>query len=518
MRPRAAKGRTRRAPAACGFFFLLVGSASIDCGQTSEAPSGPLVVRIGVPEVAVSAANIGLSPVAAFLTTEGLTTRNHDGRIRPLLAESWTSSDNGLTWRFYLRSGVTFHDGTLATADVVAEALRASIARQQRRGFSPGLEDIVSVQAAGPAEIGIRLRRRSTFLLEDLEVPISRVRPDKSVVATGAFKTVSENDSEIVLEAYDAYHQGRPQIDRVNIRAYPTLRTAWASLMRKEIDVLWDLSRDAVEFAGSSDVALYSYLRQYVYTVGFNSARGKFTRTSVRRALNAAIDRDALIRDVLGGQGVPATGPIWPHHWAYDPNVKGYVHDPLLASATLDAIGLKPVSQPDGRRSRFTFTCILPENWANWERMALNIQKQLYDVAVDMQLQVVSAEEFDKRLRTGDFDAVMVEMLSGPFLSRPYSFWRWGGEQKPYNVFGYRNSAADRWFDAIRSAPTDAEYRVAVGQLQRVIIDDPPALFLAWSERTRAASRRFHVPMEPGRDPIPSFWRWTVNHGAATTH
>jgi len=516
-RPRAARRRTRRIPVACGIILLLLASLGGGCRATPQ-PQQPVIVRIGVPEVAVSAADVGLRQVASFLTTEGLTTRNHDGRVRPRLAESWTASPDGLTWRFSLDQKVTFHDGTAATAPIVVEALRAAIAEQQRRGFTPGLDDIVHVQATGPAEIVIRLRRRSTFLLEDLEVALSRVNPDKSTVATGAFRTASETESEIELEAYDAYHQGRPQIDRVKIRAYPTLRTAWASLMRQEIDVLWDLSRDAVEFAGSSDVALYSYLRQYVYVLAFNSASTKLAKTPVRRALNAGTDREALIRDVLRGQGVAATGPVWPQHWAYDASVKGYVHDPLLAAATLDAVGLKPISKPDGRTSRLSFTCILPTNWVLWERMALNLQKQLYDIGVDMQLQMVSAEEFNRRLGSGDFDAVLIEMLSGPFLSRPYAFWRWGGQRKRFNVFGYRNAAADRWFDAIRSAATEAEYRVAVGQLQRVMIEDPPALFLAWSERTRAASRRFHVPVEPGRDPIPNFWRWTVNTADTTTH
>jgi len=136
-----------------------------------------------------------------------------------------------------------------------------------------------------------------------------------------------------------------------------------------------------------------------------------------------------------------------------------------------------------------------------------------------MQVQPLAAEEYDSRIRTADFDAIMIEMLSGPFLSRPYIFWRWGGEPTRYNVFGYRSAAADRWFDALRFAPTDAEYRVAASQLQRALLEDPPAIFLAWSQRTRAIARRFNVPVDPGRDPIPTLWRWTVSDaGHATTH
>jgi peptide/nickel transport system substrate-binding protein len=299
----------------------------------------------------------------------------------------------------------------------------------------------------------------------------------------------------------------------VVLRAYPTVRTAWAAMMRGEIDVLYDVSRDAVEFAGSSDVALYSYLRHYVYLIAFNSARPLFAPTPVRRALNAAIDRDALIKSVLRGQGAPASGPFWPLHWAFDPSLPRYAYDPSLAGAALDAAGLRLVRRPDGRRSRMRFTCILPANWVVWERITLNVQKQLYDIGVDMQLQVLPEKEFNERIRAGDFDAVMLEMRSGPFLSRPYVYWRWGGEQTEYNVFGYRSAAADRWFEGIRAAGSDAEYRAAAAQLQRAMRDDPPALFLAWTQRTRAVSRRFAVPVDATRDPMPSFAQWRA--GAA---
>jgi peptide/nickel transport system substrate-binding protein len=510
--------RTRLCRVACGFLFAAVGVSTAGCTQSGPAAEpGPVVVRVGVPEADITASDVGLNQVAELLTLEGLTTQNPDGRARPRLAERWTASDDGLTWRFILRNGINFHDGSSANASVIVDSLRATSVRA-RRGLRPGLADIISINALGPSEIEIRLRRPSTFLLDDLDLEITRVLPDKSVVGTGAFRKVSGDDSQMTFEAHETYYQGRPKLDRVVVRAYPTLRTAWASLMRQEIDVLWDLSRDAVEFAGSSDVALHSFLRHYVYVIAFNSVRPKFASTPVRRALNAAIDRDALIRDVLRGQGLPASGPVWPLHWAYDSALKGYAHDPSLAGTTLEVAGLKSTMGRDGRRSRLTFQCILPENWVVWERLALNVQKQLYDIGVDMQLQMLSAEEFNKRLRTGDFDAVMIELLSGPFLSRPYAFWRWGGEQTAYNVFGYRSAAADRWFDAIRSAPTDAEYRVAAGQLQRALLDDPPALFLAWSQRTRAVNRRFNVQVDTSHDPMPNILRWTVGNGSRAAH
>ncbi len=68
---------------------------------------------------------------------------------------------------------------------------------------------------------------------------------------------------------------------------------------------------------------------------------------------------------------------------------------------------------------------------------------------------------------------------------------------------------ADAALDGIRHAPDDGAYKDGVAAFQRAIIDDPPAIFLAWSERARAVSTRFEVPVEPGRDVLSTlrFWR-----------
>lgn len=515
----SSRHRTYAQRVSCGFFLTLLGSVAGSC--TANPPDPPqtteLVARIGVPEANVSTSDSGLMQVAGLLSEEGLTYRGSDGRPVGRLAQRWSSSSDGLTWQFTLHDNVTFHDGSPANANAVVQALRSAVARSNQLGLFPSLADVVSVSETSETGIEIKLKRASTFLLEDLDFSVTRRSSGKTVVGTGAFKVTRSEPGEIHMDRHEGYHQGPPAVSRVTIRAYPTLRTAWASLMRGEIDILYDLSRDAVEFVGSSEVGLYSYLRHYVYVIALNSERSQFASTTVRRALNAALDREQLIRKVLKGQGIAANGPLWPEHWAYDSALRGYGYDPSLAGATLDAAGLRVRESAGGRRTRFSFTCIVPEDWLTWARMALEVQKQLYDIGVDMQLEPLSAEEYDKRLRNSDFEAVMIELWSGPTFSRPYVFWRSGGKRTAYNVFRYRNPTADRWFDAIRSSRSDAEYRLAAGELQRTLLEDPPGLFLAWSQRTRAISRKFDVPVEPGRDPMAAFWRLKANTYASNS-
>jgi len=105
----------------------------------------------------------------------------------------------------------------------------------------------------------------------------------------------------------------------------------------------------------------------------------------------------------------------------------------------------------------------------------------------------------------------LIDLISGPTLSRPYIFWRSGSRFQGLNVFGYENLEAERLFGLLRTATNEAAVRSAVSRLQRVLLDDPPALFLAWNERTRAVRRDFQLVYEEDRDPLYTIWQWTEN-------
>jgi peptide/nickel transport system substrate-binding protein len=126
-------------------------------------------------------------------------------------------------------------------------------------------------------------------------------------------------------------------------------------------------------------------------------------------------------------------------------------------------------------------------------------------VGVDLQLELVSIDEWFRRAQAGDFDVLWVDALMGPSLLRPYQYWHTGS---PNNWGHYSSPAVDDALDQVRHAADDDEYRAGVSAFQRAIIDDPPAIFLAWSQRARAVSTRFEVPVEPGRDVLATLRLW----------
>ena len=496
----------RRAWFLCGVFLLFIALVSGCTSATPTEGAGRNILTIGAPEGLM--ADLGPQNLVAFLTVEGLTQLNGNGRAIPRLAEGWSWERDGRSLRILLRPDVTLHDGTPLTAPLAADLLREAVARPSNQTLYTALRDISSISAEGERDLVVTLSQPSAFLPEDLELPLA-VGPER--IGTGPYRVVKREGSEIVMRRFERYYDGIPHIEQVVVRPFGTMRTAWASLLRREVDMVTHVPPDAIQFLQNEDVDVVTFPRRYQYLVAFNSRRPPFNSAGVRRALNYAVNRQALIEDVLQGRGNPSTGPLWPRHWAYDTSIASFGFDPNLAMSLLNDAGFGLDVRHAGRpRSRFRFTCLVPADYSLIERVGLTVQKQLYNIGVDMQFEVVSIKEFDSRIRDGRFEAILIDMLSGPSFGRSYLFWASTTRFKGLNVFGYENPEAERLWGILRTSTNDAAIRSATSNLQRVLLADPPALFLAWDERSRAIRRDFQVVRDPDRDPVSTISRWTT--------
>jgi peptide/nickel transport system substrate-binding protein len=308
------------------------------------------------------------------------------------------------------------------------------------------------------------------------------------------------------MNAVDVYYRGRPKIDRIIIRAYPTVRTAWAAMMRGDIDFLYEVGPGAVEFMrGEASVNVFSFLRSYLLGVILNSRKPVFNDWRVRRALNYAIDRETVVHSAFRGHGMAATGPAWPQHWAYDSTVPKLSYDPMRATALFDSASLPLKPHDSGLPSRLSFTAILPENFALWERMGLLVQRDLAKIGVDMQLETLSVTEFFSRIAAGNFDAILTEFVVGNSPSRPLTFWH---SQSKRNVFGYTNPSMDSAFESMRRASNENEYRDGFRRFQIEGVENPPAIYLVLGEISRAVSKRIQVVAQPGNDILHTIADW----------
>jgi ABC-type transport system substrate-binding protein len=242
----------------------------------------------------------------------------------------------------------------------------------------------------------------------------------------------------------------------------------------------FDLTRTA------SGTKVFTFQRPYSYVVILNVKNPSLRDSSLRRALNEAINRDELVSKILDGHARAADGPIWPQHWVEPDRLSHFRYRPEPASM-----------------HKTTFTCLYSD--PSFERIALFIKQQLEAVGVDVRMQLTSYDEASRRVNAGDFDAWLADVGLGPSFFRQSLFWHSGST---YNWGHYSSAKVDAALDAIKASRNEEEYKAGASAFQQSMIEDPPAIFLAWSERARAVSTRFDVHTEPGRDILSTLRLW----------
>jgi|SRR5579871_2047985 len=467
-------------------------AATLSCRNGASAAKGPptTLLRVGLSlgNVALLNPNQGIRQIGQNITTEGLARPAEDGRMVPQLADRWQLEDGGQMIEIDLKAGVKFQDGSLADAAAIANLLPSAIRSQ----FGLVADTIQNVRAVGANRIEIRYRRPSPLMLETLESPIVKPGPNGS---TGPFVASPNSPNEWVANAN--YHLGRPAIDAIVASTFPSVRSAWAELLRNNIDMLYEVGPDALDsLENATNVAVFTFTRGYQYVFVFDS-RSSALSQNVRRAINLAIDRSQLVQSAVNGHGVPSWGPVWPKHWAVAAaDAPTFEYAPKRAAALMNG-------------KKVHLNCLMPAD-PLYERVALELKRQLAAIGVDIDWHTLPPDEMVTAQRRGAYDAVLTELISGPTPLRHYILWHSKGS---IHIEGRGNATVDAALNRLPDATNDDEYRTAVRGVQQAFVDDPPAAFLNWTQRARAVSRRFTVPQpEPGRDILATLPQWTASN------
>lgn len=489
---RAASGEVTRLARRCLTAAATLSLAGVvGCGQAPDVPPSGTALRIGFGLSSGRNPSAGIRQAARFVAFEGLINFSRHGRPQPWLAESWSTSGDGLTLRVRLKPDIAFHDNQPLTAVTV----RDSLERQLPEYMGSLFQDVERIDVLSPLEVGITMKRRSNFVLEALDGGIAS--PGNPMAGTGPFiASPPDPDGSIAMTANAAYREGRPLLPGIRFRPYTSVRAAWADLLRGEVDMLYEVGIDALDSLETSrNVRLFTFPRNYAYLLILNVRRPSLRDPEVRRQLNAAVDREALVAQALGNHGRPADTPIRQEHWAHDAGAPRFTY------------------APSPLRSPLRLHCLFGD--PSLERLAVALQRQLQAVGVELELERVPVDQIYERTKRGDFDVLLADVVAGPTLVRPLWFWYSNAQ---FNWGGYSNAAVDRALDAVREAPDDGAYRAGVSAFERAIVADPPAVFIAWSERARAVSTAFDVPAEPGRDILGTLRLWRPAAGGPVRH
>ncbi|HXH10065.1 MAG TPA: ABC transporter substrate-binding protein [Alphaproteobacteria bacterium] len=277
------------------------------------------------------------------------------------IAQRWEEAADHLSWTFYLRQGVRFHDGTELTAEDVKFSIDSLFEPKAVSALlGPAKGAFKEVEVKDPYTVVIHLKQPAVFLpwnfscatgSEGMILPkkyFQQVGADafaRSPIGSGPYKVVKNAiGSSIELEAVDRHwHVGVPRFKRLAFLLVPEESTRLAQLQTGEADII-AVSRERVPDVKAAGFTVFSKLNDQVVAVYMQQQWDPvpIADKRVRQALNYAIDKEAIMRFVFAGQGVPAAMyPIGSYGVAggADPNLEPYPYDPQKAKALLAEAG-----------------------------------------------------------------------------------------------------------------------------------------------------------------------------------
>jgi len=453
----------------------------------------------------------------------------------PNLAESWTISEDGLTYIFTLASGVTFHDGepfdsadVKFTFDLLLNEATASAY------FSLFSGRVATVEATDASTIVVTLTAPSPTFLNDLssysigilpEHLLADVAPEAVAasefattkpVGTGPFKLGEFRAGEaLILEANPDYFRGAPKLEGYVLKVLGDTTVAYQQLKTGEVDVApiaADFFEDAQAQENFTPVVIDTFGISFLsFNQDATTGSAALQDIAVRQAIFLAIDRQLIIDRILSGLGKVAVGSQPPASFAAQPDAitaETLAYDPAKAMALLDAAGW--VAGDDGIRAKdgvkLSFSALANAATKTNEGIVLAIQEFLLEVGIELTPAFEADAYWDKLLGK----QFQIALVAYTFAPDPDQSLAWSSTS-PYNPNGYSNPEVDALLTRGLAA-TDIDERKGIYlEIENILLTDLPAAVLIFDQRVTGVNNRIqnYVPTAVG-------YYWAIHHDAPT--
>lgn len=427
---------------------------------------------------------------------EGLVEFGEGTDIRPCLAERWEVSEDGLSYMFWLKRGIRFHNGKeLAAKDVEKSFLRVlhpsartpgtwvfemvAGAEEYMRGSTNTVEGI---HVMGSHALRIRLREPVPFFLGMLAQCYAFVIPSemteqhtplREVCGTGPFKLDRmEPDRLLEMSRFDDYH-GRPMpyVDSVAVRFGIPEPDIAEQLKAGKIHFSYELQKSSLEYFLNMPEwrpRLQTNVQLYTSLIALNCRIAPLTDVRVRQAISYAIDRERIVKTVVGSeQAVIARSLLPPGLQGHDPQAIGYLYDPSRARNLL-----RQANIPEGT----TLEMLQAETGTNQEILRV-IAENLKDVGLDLHVQFLGPDLLQQAIEAGKVPIRLTKWVAD--YPDPDNFLYVTFHSKnPALQTGFQNKEFDRLVEEARLV-ADIRERVHLYQkAERIWMEESPCIAL----------------------------------------
>src|SRR6056297_287692 len=339
---------TRRALGAAATAALI--SLPFGLPATAQTPPGVLVVgQIAEPKSLDPHAVTAVNDFRILMNVYDGLVRYRDGtlEVEPALAESWEISEDGTEYTFALREGITFHDGT----PLDAEAVKFNFDRMLNEEhpyhdtgpfpLSFFFSAIEETEVVDPLTVRFTLNAPYAPFLSNLAYPTGLIVSPEAVkahgkdvgrnpVGTGPFTFAEWRSNEaVVVERNDDYWGDAAGTEAVVFRPITDANTRVAEMLAGGIDLMVEVPPTSLGQFSGDGFSVAEQAGPHVWFLILNAKEGPFADKRVRQAANYAINKEAIVNDVLEGTAAVAAGPTPPAFaWAYNESLEPYPYDP----------------------------------------------------------------------------------------------------------------------------------------------------------------------------------------------
>ena len=461
--------------------------------QSAASEGGAKTIAMTAPFA--PSANGAIESDDAFIlsrtgSVETLLKIDFDGRIKPLLAQSWSVSGDG-AWEFKLREDVNFHDGAHFDGQSVVEAINyIRGVPNPPRGFTA--ENIDSVEATADYTVVVRSSEPDVLLPSRFATPGTAILtpaayrergdapPNPVGAGTGPFVIEGKISIESIRSVRNEnYRDGIANLDAGETFFVPDGLVRAAMLETGEVDFVRHLPISQLPiFEGNTDFNIRRAQQPRTVTLYVNNRNGPFADLNVRKAAQHAIDRSAIVEAVLEGVGEPAVGPFAPSEAWVNPDLVPYEYDPERAKALLAEAGY---AEGEAQVALWTYP-----SRAEFPAMAVALHEMLNEGGFSTEIRLAPWGALVDDVFAGNYDMFLVSRghlidAYDPegYLTADYSC----GSLDVSNYANYCNPQVDELIEQARPiADLQARYEI-YRRIQQILHDDASTAFINYTEQ-----------------------------------
>lgn len=515
---RFSRGRAIAAASALAIVLAACGSGTGSSGSTtggtqaaaaagSSSAAGGAVTRGGNLTIARAQDAKSMNNILTFDNTsififeqimEPLFTVTKDGAsTQPLLAESYKISPDKLTYTIKLRPGVKFSNGQAMTSKDVKFSIDADTAHADTGwGYINGA--IKDVQAPDPETVVIQLKYPWAPLIADLALFSNAIVPDnyggktmeqfyEAPIGTGPFKWGEWKKGQYLklVANTDYWQKGQPYLDSVTFSVVPDSNTRKLQVQGGQADI--DEYPDWSTFGAlksASNVDAVTFPSTELDYLQLNEKMKPFQDVHVRRAISAMIDREAIVKAVLFGNGTPANSLLMPGVPFYQKSTKGIMKDDALAKSEMAAS-----SVPKG----FDTTLILPSGDASKLSVAQIIKSDLAPYGINVTIQQMDPTAWHSASQGDKYQMSMSAWTMDIPDPDEWVSFAVDPEGSAKSVFTYYNNPKVTALVKQAEQEVDQTKRAALyDQIQDITAEEAPLVYLYYAPYAYGISKNVH--------------------------